>query len=634
MAKTIKTNKEKDLKISELKTKSNDNDKGSRSKITQHEGTSLQQRQRPRPQELNNKSNLINLMKECHSEITLGEIVSLKNIESNMKRYPEKFLCVVGLSCYFDDVFVRPTLLEDDGSDVGLFDVVKSSDPFKVKTGERTLAEGEIPLNDETVNMTEPPSAEIVQIVDHTIVDEVKELTGKKKRRVIFWELPAKRLRADATVASEAFLPWWLDSAWGWLFGPSSFYRVVLSSSYGPDDEATPLGVEDVAAASTGWVGALGNNVEAFTSVPDAASPTGDFYDSQTVKTATVDNIYVQEWGVTNGARVDNPALCRNLLDHITPPGYWAMLHNRSPVDFLDGFNINSVQHTCMIFELRLRHEHKIMTREKFQKKFTDNCAVVQQRDAENAALRTRLEKAEREAAEVVSLRGRVSELETVVAVKYVIKLGGDCEHLRKEAVGEAKLREEFKSFQDTEACRFEQKSAELDARITDVKRDMNNDLYPHMFTAIAGRRWVLSHDVRLTVEAYDPGVKDDFVSAVTDFENVSFGLLDELESLKDSLLTSIMPALVLKVAQGNVVSTPEVISTTRAPAERRGLCLRPVGGISGSTPPHGSSLGIAVYQVSTLVLSSDGGPTTQPPVTHAHDDLFDTSVLDGTDGI
>ncbi|GJY96034.1 hypothetical protein Tco_0512395 [Tanacetum coccineum] len=36
--------KEKDLKISELKTKSKDNDKGSRSKITQQEGTSLQQK--------------------------------------------------------------------------------------------------------------------------------------------------------------------------------------------------------------------------------------------------------------------------------------------------------------------------------------------------------------------------------------------------------------------------------------------------------------------------------------------------------------------------------------------------------------------------------------------------------------
>ncbi|GKC99452.1 hypothetical protein Tco_1169727 [Tanacetum coccineum] len=49
----------KDLKISNVKTKSKDNDKGSRSKITKHEGTSLQQRQRPRSQELNDKSNLI-----------------------------------------------------------------------------------------------------------------------------------------------------------------------------------------------------------------------------------------------------------------------------------------------------------------------------------------------------------------------------------------------------------------------------------------------------------------------------------------------------------------------------------------------------------------------------------------------
>ncbi|GJY63212.1 retrotransposon protein, putative, unclassified [Tanacetum coccineum] len=49
----------KDLKISDVKTKSKDNDKGSRSKIAKHEGTSLQQRQRPRSQELNDKSNLI-----------------------------------------------------------------------------------------------------------------------------------------------------------------------------------------------------------------------------------------------------------------------------------------------------------------------------------------------------------------------------------------------------------------------------------------------------------------------------------------------------------------------------------------------------------------------------------------------
>ncbi|GJX78486.1 hypothetical protein Tco_0326635, partial [Tanacetum coccineum] len=68
----------KDLDISKQKTKSKDNDKGSRSKITQHEGTSLQQRQRPGPHELNNKSNLIDLMKECHMNSLRGRLLASK----------------------------------------------------------------------------------------------------------------------------------------------------------------------------------------------------------------------------------------------------------------------------------------------------------------------------------------------------------------------------------------------------------------------------------------------------------------------------------------------------------------------------------------------------------------------------
>ncbi|GKF83409.1 hypothetical protein Tco_0245065 [Tanacetum coccineum] len=87
---------------------------------------------------------------------------------------------------------------------MGLLDFVKSVDPFKVKTGERTLAEGEIPLNDESVNMTVPPSVDIIQIVNHTIVDEVEEHAGKKKKKVVFEELPTKQLRSDAASASEA----------------------------------------------------------------------------------------------------------------------------------------------------------------------------------------------------------------------------------------------------------------------------------------------------------------------------------------------------------------------------------------------------------------------------------------------
>ncbi|GJX52325.1 hypothetical protein Tco_0280694 [Tanacetum coccineum] len=144
-----------------------------------------------------------------------------------------------------------------------------------------------------------------------------------------------------------------------------------------------------------------------------------------------------------------------------------------------------------MVSKLRLRYKHEIMSRERFKKKFTDSYVVVQQRGAEIAALKAKLEKAEREAAKGSELRGRVFELEAEVVARFkeVSKLGVDCEGLRGEIADEARMREEFTSLQDAAAWRFEERATELDARIAEFKRDMDTDLYPHMLTAIAGRR-------------------------------------------------------------------------------------------------------------------------------------------------
>ncbi|GKA96854.1 hypothetical protein Tco_0818949 [Tanacetum coccineum] len=304
---------------------------------------------------------------------------------------------------------------------------------------------------------------------------------------------------------------------------------------------------------------------------------------------------------------------------------------------------------------------------------------VVRQRDAEITILKTKLEKAESEAVEVVVLYGHVSELEANAVARsrevdtlnkqnaellgkvstlesecgelngHIIRLGVDCESLQNEVAGEAKLTEDFKSFQDAKARRFEEKAAQLDARIADIGSDMDNDLYPHMFTAIAGRIWVLGHGLRLglmkcaqsaecrsslgrvislaidkgiqegleagiehgksgrslaQVEAYDPEVKNRYVVTVTDFENVSFTLLDELESLKDSPLASIVYALILKDDQGNVSSAPELqrfqpsIDQVTIPINSESGSVVPEMPLSEVIPVH--------YKVSTLTLADD----------------------------
>ncbi|GJS31505.1 hypothetical protein Tco_0492125 [Tanacetum coccineum] len=83
----------KDLKISELKTKSKDNDKGSRSKITQHEGTSLQQ---DKDQDNNSRTQTTKQSQETQDlkhgslesagNLASGEIVSLKLLSQTRNR--------------------------------------------------------------------------------------------------------------------------------------------------------------------------------------------------------------------------------------------------------------------------------------------------------------------------------------------------------------------------------------------------------------------------------------------------------------------------------------------------------------------------------------------------------------------
>ncbi|GJT85936.1 hypothetical protein Tco_1067653 [Tanacetum coccineum] len=84
MEKTLKTNKDKDLKILEQKTKSKDNDKGSRSNITKHEGTSLQQDKDQNKDSRTKRQNNLNKSKEVRfKDLASGKIVSLKILSAS-----------------------------------------------------------------------------------------------------------------------------------------------------------------------------------------------------------------------------------------------------------------------------------------------------------------------------------------------------------------------------------------------------------------------------------------------------------------------------------------------------------------------------------------------------------------------
>ncbi|GJZ91408.1 hypothetical protein Tco_0663335 [Tanacetum coccineum] len=123
-----------------------------------------------------------------------------------IRKYPGIFLCLVGLSRLFTEIEVRPILLYSNDEEMGLLDFVNSVDPFKVKTGEQTLAENEVPLLKETEDRVISPSSQTISLVDHTIQDELNINVGKRKKIVsfVFGSPLVKKARAKGIVISDS----------------------------------------------------------------------------------------------------------------------------------------------------------------------------------------------------------------------------------------------------------------------------------------------------------------------------------------------------------------------------------------------------------------------------------------------
>ncbi|GKD77476.1 hypothetical protein Tco_1340097 [Tanacetum coccineum] len=148
---------------------------------------------------------------------------------------------------------------------------------------------------------------------------------------------------------------------------------------------------------------------------------------------------------------------------------------------------------------------------------------------------------------------------------------------------------EEFKKYEDE---RVNSLCTEMDARLDKLSVDFDEELYPHMLTAIAGRRWVIGYGLRLAVikraesseirrafadvvsaglakgmseglkygvehrkagqdladiEAYELEANSKLIKALQDLKDLKYPMVDQLEKLRDALMKLIMASLHLE---------------------------------------------------------------------------------------
>ncbi|GJU98515.1 hypothetical protein Tco_1327786 [Tanacetum coccineum] len=159
--------------------------------------------------------------------------------------------------------------------------------------------------------------------------------------------------------------------------------------------------------------------------------------------------VYVPEWSVTKGFERNDRRSCANMIDHFTPPAFFKTVRGMEHEQLFAEFNVSAA---C------------------------------------NLSLSSELLQAKVDSMEVAQLRTWVSSLEAIES-----SLRGELEAYE----GGMKQLEEF---QDSLMKPLEARVAELDADFTKCCISFQENFHPYLLNVIAGRRWLLTHGMRLLV--------------------------------------------------------------------------------------------------------------------------------------
>ncbi|GJS57934.1 hypothetical protein Tco_0652718 [Tanacetum coccineum] len=367
------------------------------------------------------------------------------------RKFPKPFLCLVGLIRYYDlDRNVYPTFLTSIGEEMGLFAFIHHADPTEVRIGENQIEEGQV---GSVVRVDHGDQNDNIENVGHGDLNEErgdaaadKPKGRRKKRRATGGASgsnhPPKKLREDhgnsgnvsASTGGKSLveIPGLLErSTLNMEAGVAAMATVsFVTSSVTPTAEHEGGGDTDLisgpnlrtqrpserssvslppvmtaAVTTTVIVGvssalALGTGVELE-------------MDSETLR-----QIYVPKWNVVNESVLDDPDVCRSVVDQLAPPGLFSQLRDIDYDQLFVEFNVGAARQTCLGAEVRMRSEHNLRERKRFERRCARQVDLLKEREVEIANLKAQLSLKEAEATEVIRLRSQVSVVEAAEAAR------------------------------------------------------------------------------------------------------------------------------------------------------------------------------------------------------------------------
>ncbi|GJV31581.1 hypothetical protein Tco_1391981 [Tanacetum coccineum] len=119
-------------------------------------------------------------------------------------------------------------------------------------------------------------------------------------------------------------------------------------------------------------------------------------------------------WNVTNGSRLDDGGVCREMVDEFAPPNFFASVRGMEHDQLFTEFNVGAARQMSLSAGVRMRAEYNIKERRRLKSIVKEGDILLKARDEEIGSLKAQLLLKEAEVAEAIRLRAVASKFKAV----------------------------------------------------------------------------------------------------------------------------------------------------------------------------------------------------------------------------
>nr|GEV30660.1 hypothetical protein [Tanacetum cinerariifolium] len=313
---------------------------------------------------------------------------------------------------------------------------------------------------------------------------------------------------------------------------------------------------------------------------------------------------------VTNGSRLDDGRFCREMVDKFAPPKFFTYVRGMENDQLFTEFNVGAARQMSLSVEVRMRAEYNVKEKKMLNSVAKRQVELLKVKEGEIKNLKAQMLLREAEAGRNAILKKernaldvKVTELKALAVSKEreltdlnalvtYVKSQNDIlvDQVHEVEISSSGLQEKVKvyescmdqldKFQDDQMKVVNDKFDKLYIDFVEMALHLEEKFYPHLFTTVFGRRWLLTHGMELAivkclnspkyifalgaaiskaiekgmqdglsvgivhgkegraltdVPAHNPSAEVDYTSALQQLQNVNFSLLMELKSNKDA---------------------------------------------------------------------------------------------------